>query len=196
LLSLYATLFITSCSKSGGNSAPADPCAGVTVTIALAVTATDAGASTGAITATGAGGTGFTYSINNGAFQASGSFSNLAAGKYTITAKNANGCTGSTSGTVVAKTVSCAGQVPGPLFTAVKTIITNNCAVTGCHNGSQAPNYTVDCTIVDYADLIKNRAVDNAGTSQQMPQPPRAPLSQADRDKISAWITAGKRITD
>ncbi|HTL06839.1 MAG TPA: hypothetical protein VL307_01235 [Chitinophagaceae bacterium] len=195
LLSLYTTIFITACSKSGGNSTPADPCAGVTVTITLAVTATDAGASTGAITATAAGGTGFTYSINSGAFQSSGSFSNLAAGKYTITAKNANGCTGTTSGTVVAKTVSCTGT-PGPLFTAVKTIITNNCAVTGCHNGSQAPNYTTDCTIVDYADLIKTRAVDNAGTSQQMPQPPRAPLSQADRDKISAWIVAGKRLTD
>ena len=192
----FSVLMFSACSKGGTDTTPANPCAGVTVAVTLTATATDAGASNGSITATATGGSGFTYSINNGAFQASGNFNNLAAGKYTVTAKNSNGCTGSLSSTVVAKVATCAGQAPGPLFTAVKAIITTNCAVTGCHNGTQAPNYTVDCTIVDYADLIKLRAVDQANTADQMPQPPRMALAQADRDKISAWITAGKRITD
>jgi hypothetical protein len=196
VLSFFSAAIFNACSKGGGNTTPADPCAGVTVAVSPSSAAADAGSSNGSITATATGGSGFTFSLNNGAFQASGTFNNLAAGKYTITAKNSNGCSGSASSTVVAKAAACAGQTPGPLFTAVKAILTTNCAVTGCHNGAQSPNYTVDCTIVDYADLIKLRAVDQAGTANQMPQPPRAPLVQADRDKITAWITAGKRITD
>ena len=184
-----------SCSKSGNDKA-ADPCAGVTVVVSANATAADAGSSNGGVTATATGSTGFTYSINTGAFQSSGVFTNLAAGKYNITAKSAGGCTGTINVTVVSKDGGCAGKTPGPLFTAVKTIISTNCAVTGCHNGAQSPDYRVDCTIVDYADLIKLRAVDQANTGDQMPQPPRMALAQSDRDKITAWIAAGKRITD
>ena len=195
VVSFFLAIVFNACSKSGGDSTPANPCAGVTVVVSITPTPADAGSSNGSIVASATGGTGFTYSINNGAFQASGTFNNLAAGSYTVTAKNANGCSGSSSATIVTKTTACTGT-PGPLFTAVKAVITTNCAVSGCHNGTQSPNYTVDCTIVDFADLIKQRAVDQAGTATQMPQPPRAALSQADRDKITAWITAGKHLTD
>src|SRR6266403_2275050 len=52
------------------------------------------GGSTGSVTVAGSGGTGpYTYSINGTTFGASGTFSNLAAGSYTITVKDANGCT-------------------------------------------------------------------------------------------------------
>jgi len=196
ILLFFSAAIFNACSKGGGTTTPADPCTGVKVVVSLNSTAADAGLSNGSIAATATGGSGFTFSLNNGTFQASGTFNNLAAGKYTITAKNINGCTASASSTVVAKVATCAGQTPGPLFTAVKAILTTNCAVTDCHNGAQSPNYTVDCTIVDYADLIKLRAVDQAGTADQMPQPPRPALMQADRDKINAWITAGKHITD
>lgn len=48
----------------------------------------------GTITASGAGGTpGYQYSINSGSFVASGVFSNLVAGVYTITVRDANNCT-------------------------------------------------------------------------------------------------------
>lgn len=47
----------------------------------------------GSIVVNGLGGTGtIEYSINNGAFQASGAFNNLATGNYTIKIKDANGC--------------------------------------------------------------------------------------------------------
>lgn len=190
-----AACIFNSCSK-GGSSQPADPCAGVTITVAGNATGTDAGASNGSITATATGSSGISFSLNNGAGQTSGTFKNLAAGKYTITAKNSNGCSGTLVLSIVIKDNACVGKTPGPTFTAVKSVITTNCAVTGCHNGTQAPDFRDDCTIVDYADLIKQRAVDGANTANQMPQPPRAPLVQADRDKITAWITAGKRITD
>ena len=71
-----------------------DPCSGVTVTVSTTQVNPTTGQSNGSITATATGGTGFTYSINNGVFQSSGSFTGLASGNYTITAKNANGCTG------------------------------------------------------------------------------------------------------
>lgn len=74
-----------------------NPCAGVTVAITTTQVQPGTNLSNGSITATATGGTGFTYSINNGAFQASGTFSGLATGNYTIIAKNANGCTGSTT---------------------------------------------------------------------------------------------------
>lgn len=196
IILIFSPIIFDACSKSSRTTTPADPCAGITVALFLTPTAADADSSNGSIVASATGGNGFTFSINNGAFQASGTFNNLAAGKYTITAKNTNGCSGSLSSTIVSKAVACTGQTPGPLFTAVKTIVTANCAVTGCHNGTQAPDYRVDCTIVDYADLIKTRAVDDASTADQMPQPPRAPLAQSDRDKITAWINGGKLITD
>ena len=52
------------------------------------------GASTGAVTVAGANGTSpYTYSINGGAYQGSGTFSGLNAGAKTVTVKDANNCT-------------------------------------------------------------------------------------------------------
>src|SRR5678815_1773507 len=94
-------VIINSCSSKGGNSPapnPTDPCAGV-VSVAATTSNTTTGQSTGSINATATGGSGFTYSINNGAFQTSGSFTNLAAGTYKKKKKNSNGCTASTNAT-------------------------------------------------------------------------------------------------
>jgi hypothetical protein len=52
------------------------------------------GNSTGAVTVVAGGGTSpYQYKLANGSYQVSGSFSNLAQGIYTITAKDANNCT-------------------------------------------------------------------------------------------------------
>ena len=52
------------------------------------------GSSTGSVTVSGAGGTTpYTFSLNGGPFGASGTFSGLAAGSYTVTIKDAQGCT-------------------------------------------------------------------------------------------------------
>ena len=88
---------------------------------------------------------------------------------------------------------------PGPLFTAVKSVLGTNCAVSGCHAGSTPQNglnFTDNNTIVAQKDRIKARAVDAAGTANQMPPPPNAPLPDADRKKITDWVAAGGRLTD
>jgi len=52
------------------------------------------GGSTGSVTVAGSGGTpSYTYSIDGTNFGVSGTFNNLAAGPYTVTVKDAHGCT-------------------------------------------------------------------------------------------------------
>src|SRR5438128_8851482 len=52
------------------------------------------GGATGSVTVAGSGGTSpYTYAIDGTTFGASGTFSSLGAGSYTITVKDANGCT-------------------------------------------------------------------------------------------------------
>ncbi len=71
-------------------------CAGVAIVVTATFTNPATNQSNGQIVASATGGTGFTFNINNGAFQATGIFSGLAAGNYTIAARNSNGCTGTT----------------------------------------------------------------------------------------------------
>jgi hypothetical protein len=274
-ISILAGIYF-SCSKGGDSGAstppPPNPCAGVTIAVAGTVASTTAGQTNGSIAATATGGTGFTFKIGSGAYQSSGTFSNLAAGAYTITAKNSSGCEGSapftvgtinvcngvniTVTTVTSNATPCsnpnngtitvtaagstglsysingttfqAGNVfftvapgnytvtvknadgcsqtataivssnpAGPLFTAVKQLIENNCFT--CHSGTNpvgVRDWSVDCNVIANQALIKTRAVDQAGTATQMPQPPNAALSVADRQKITNWINAGGKYTD
>src|SRR5262245_13483873 len=92
---LFVAGIIYSCSKGGGGGGggtnPTNPCTGLVISVTGTVTNPSAGGtSDGAINAS-AGGSGFTFNINGGAFQSSGNFTNLAAGVYTIIAKNGNG---------------------------------------------------------------------------------------------------------
>jgi uncharacterized membrane protein len=85
---------------------------------------------------------------------------------------------------------SCTGT-PGPLFTAVKTLMQANCQ--SCHNSGNmngGKDWSVDCNIVANKTRIKARAVDEGS------MPPTGPLPQSEKDKITAWINAGGRLTD
>jgi hypothetical protein len=92
---------VNGCSGTQTFSVTATPCPSIPITATITQTTTPA-ATNGAIVATATGSTGFTYNINGGAFQASGSFTNLAVGSYTIIAKDINGCTGSNAFSVTA----------------------------------------------------------------------------------------------
>jgi hypothetical protein len=192
ILSIF-TLFIYACSKGGdssGNENPPPSCSGVTITVTASATETDPSASNGSITITAPSGSGYSYKINNGNYQSATSFSNLAKGNYTITAKNSEGCTGTASVTVNEKT--CNGTA-GPKFSEVKTIVQNKCAISGCHVAPSPTgnlNLQVECNIVFNKDKIYNRAV----ITGDMPQ--TGPLTSAEKQKITDWINAGGRLTD
>ncbi len=170
--------------------ASADVCIGKNITVNGAATGSDKCNPTGALTITAAGSTGFTYSLNNGAFQASNVFNNLATGNYTLNAKDADGC-------IKTSTAIISNFPAGVTFAPVKNIIQTNCAVSGCHTGASAQsgiNFSDDCTIVSKWDRIKARAVD--ASPSIMPPAPKTALSTADKQQILDWITAGHKYTD
>lgn len=182
---------IVACSKggdspSGGNPPPSgNTCASKNITVSLASTGA-AGCNGGTVTVTAAGSTNFTYNIDGGTFQSSNVFTNVAAGAHTIIARDAEGCSASGSVTVTA-------TPSGVLFAAVKAVINANCV--SCHSGASAQggvSLSTDCNIINTAARIKARAVD--GNPSFMPQ--GGQLSDADKKKISDWITAGGKYTD
>ena len=177
------------CKKTQSFTITLDPCFAKTLTINGATTASDKCASTGTITITATGGTGFTYQLNTGTFQASNIFTGLAVNTYNIAAKDADGC-------IKTGTASVTQAAAGTNFSNVKSVLQTNCALSGCHAGSSPTgglNFTLDCTIVSSWDRIKARAVDAPTT---MPPSPNAQLSTPDKQKILDWIAAGHKYTD
>lgn len=165
-------------------------CTGVTINITATptgVTPCVSGSGSISIAATG-GATPYTYSLNTGGqFQSSNTFSNLNQGTYSVSVRDANGCTALQNSIVVGE------RAAGPLFTAVKALIQANCV--SCHNANVANggvNLNADCNIVSARERIRVRAVD--GTGGPMPQSGLLPLTE--RQKITAWINAGGRVTD
>jgi hypothetical protein len=166
-----------------------NPCAGVTINVTNStVNNTPCIAANGSITAAATGGVlPYTYSINSGPFQSGTIFSNLAAGTYTVTAKDANGCTGNSAATNITN------RAAGPLFTQVKAVLQANCE--SCHNNTIANggmNWSIECNIVTNQARIKARAVD----ANPSAMPPTGLLPASERQKITDWINAGGRYTD
>jgi hypothetical protein len=162
---------------------PPNPCSGVTITVSSSTNPNVpcSASNNGSITITPGGGTGpYTFSLNGGAFQSSNVFNGLASGNFLITARDVNNCTG--SGNAFVGTAS-----EGPLFSLVKTLIQNNCAISGCHAGVQSPDFRIDCNIVINGLLIQQRAV----FGNPSPMPPTGLLSPSERQKITNWINAG-----
>jgi SprB repeat/Cytochrome C oxidase, cbb3-type, subunit III len=138
---------------------------------------------TGTLTIAGSGGAmPYTYSINGGAFQSSGSFSTLGVGNVTYVVKDANGCTSNGSSSI-------AFGPAGTGFTAVKNIMNTYCV--SCHgavNPTAGVNLTDDCIIVSKAARIKARCVD-LNPSQMPPSGPG--VTATEKAAITAWVAAG-----
>ncbi|MEO6233160.1 MAG: hypothetical protein ABJB11_01505 [Ferruginibacter sp.] len=190
-LGIIAFIFIAisfeSCSKDSPAPTPnTNVCAGKTIVVTTTTTAASACNGNGSIVASASGSSNFTYKLNAaGTYQATGTFSNVAAGSYTVFAKDGNGCENSTTATVATTGTA------GTLFIAVRNLVAARCQ--SCHNATTANggmNFAVECNIVTNKARIKVRAVDE-GT---MPQ--TGPLSQSDKDIISNWINAGGGYTN
>jgi hypothetical protein len=187
-ITILSILAFKACKKGeeGGNNntPPPNPCAGVTVTVATTKFDAIIGQNNGSITVTNPVGSGITYKLNTGAFQASTNFNNLTAGSYAVTARTAAGCEGSTN-------VSIVGY--GPQYYAVKELIMGYCGP--CHLGggsSGGVNFNTDADIVNRWDRIRARCVD--GSPSFMPQ--GGQLTAVDKAKITAWIAGGRTTTN
>ncbi len=183
-LILLIVILLTGCKKTDTPSAPIDPCLNENIAPLAGKSHTITGQSLGTITVTSPIGSGYTYSIGDNIFQASTNFFTLAAGNYTLTAKNAEGCSGKLAITI---------NGYGAKFFAVRTIVNGYCGpchLNGAINGGK--NFDADDSIVAAWDRIKARAVD--GSPSYMPQ--GGQLTAIDKQKIVDWVNAGHKITE
>jgi hypothetical protein len=172
-----------------------NPCAGINIVINhTLVNATPCVTPTnsGSITASATGSTGFTYNLNGGAYQASGTFANLAPASYVIGAKDVNGC-------INTKSITVGLLAAGPNFALVRPLITTRCSGSGCHmNGSAASgyNFDADCSIVNAWDQINKTCVLYTVGWSKMPKAPQAYFTAAEKLIITNWVNAGHKYID
>ena len=175
---------INSCSKN--DTQTTDPCTGANFTINHTHTESVGGANNGTISIMAPRGDTITYKLNNGNYQDSWYFTNLAPGNYVVTIKNQKGCTDTAQITILNY---------GPKYAAVKQLISGGgtggycgpCHVNGGMDGGK--NFDTDISIVANKDRIKIRTVD--GIPSFMPPPPNSSLTPPDQQKIVDWINAG-----
>jgi len=137
----------------------------------------DAGCKTnlGSITITAQNGTlPYRFKLGNGVFQNSNVFNSLTAGNYNVTVSDANNCD-------VSQPVKVLSGVS--LSDDIAPIIQANCAVSGCHSGSQSPSLNSNSNIISAADRVKVRT-----GQKSMPPSSRSPLTAAQIDAIACWV--------
>lgn len=146
------------------------------VNMTTSVADSGCGSSEGQIVVTATGGQGpYTYSIDGGDFVSDNTFDQLASGEYTVVTKDASNCEISQSVTVAT----------GISFqNSVAQIISNNCATSSCHGGTQSPNLTSFSNIQAFASQI--RTVTSNGT-----MPKDGTLSNAEIAAIACWVNDG-----
>ncbi|CAN5177672.1 hypothetical protein BH09BAC1_BH09BAC1_01170 [soil metagenome] len=112
------------------------------------------GGADGQVIATGTGGSGaLLYSLGGGTYQSSGTFSGLAVNNYTVTVKDAGGCTASATISVLQPTVLAVTLVQdsAKCFGAANGFIT--ATATG---GSPAYQYSRDATTYGASNVVNN----------------------------------------
>lgn len=135
----------------------------------------------GSITVNASGGTPpYTYKIGNGAFVASPSFNNLASGSYTIVIRDSEGCSFSINQQVNS------GDTGTSWSGEIQTIIATNCAVSGCHNGTQSPNLSNLAGVQANKENIKSRTANGS-----MPPSGKPDLTEEQIKKIACWVDDG-----
>ena len=146
------------------------------VNITFNTTAAGCNTSNGTITVSAVDGTEpYQYKLDQGTFTSTNSFSGLGAGDHQVVAKDATGCEVSQAITINS----------GVSFTsAIKPIIEGTCAVNGCHNGTQFPDFRVFKNIHDNASSIRRLTQDRT-----MPQ--EGSLTQTQIDLIACWVDDG-----
>src|SRR4029450_8271490 len=127
-------------------------------TVTVTATAPDipCGATTGTIPATAPGGPApYTYSLDGTTFQGGNSFSNKAAGSYTVTVKDANGCTNTDDVTIRQLSSTVTGTATAPDIPCGATTGTITATATG---GTAPYTYSLDGTTFQGGNSFSNKA--------------------------------------
>ncbi len=154
---------------------------GDAVIVSLTATDSDCGNPIGTITATASGGDGtYTFSLDGGSTQGSGDFSGVSSGSHDVTVIDGTGCS-TTESIVVSSGTSWSSQI--------SSILSSNCAVSGCHNGDNGANrnWTVFSNVQSNASSIKSRT--EAGTMP--PAGSGQSLSASEIALIACWVDDG-----
>ena len=151
-----------------------------TLAVTAVVESSDCNQSDGGIALEVLGGTSpYTYRLDSSDFSDDSVLSGLSPGEYTVTIRDAKGCTTRVDARVAS----------GISFdTTIKEIIATNCAVTGCHAaGGRNPNFEVKDNIFANAARIGERT-----TEKSMP-PPSSGRSLTDEQitQIACWVGDG-----
>jgi hypothetical protein len=144
----------------------------------ISVEAQDAGCkkSEGSLTITAVDGPEpYTYKLDNGTFGTTNTFTGLPNGDHAVTVRDAGGCE-------VTQNVRLASGVS--FATSISPIIETKCAVSGCHSGTQPPDFRSFSNIHANAANIKTLTAN--GT---MPQ--NGSLTQEQKDLIACWVDDG-----
>jgi len=130
------------------------------------------------ITATGGSGN-YEYQIDAKGFGGNNTFEGLKEGTHSVVVKDSEGCQTTLSVNIDH------GNTGISYKNDIKTIITTNCAKSGCHDaGSGSRNWT------DLAKVQANAANIKQRTANRTMQPD-VPMKQEDIDKIGCWVDDG-----
>ncbi len=175
----------------------------------VAVSAVCAGGSTGAVSMTLTGGAGgYSYTLNTGTTNTTGSFTGLAAGSYTITGNDANGCTIASGAIVIAEpsalslsaptvtTVACNGAATGAIVItasggtggysySLNTGVSNGL---GSFTGLLAGSYTI--TVIDANGCTLSSGAISVAQVGSLPTVTIAPASSVVCPGTAASLTA------
>ncbi len=146
------------------------------VNLETVAAASGCGTSEGSITLTATGGVEpYQYKLNNGAFGDNANFSGLQRGTYSVTTVDAEGCS-VTQSVTVSSGISYEAEI--------SPIITTNCAISGCHAGTQSPDFRQFSNIKENAALIKTKTGDGS-------MPKNGSLTADEIAKIACWVDDG-----
>lgn len=184
LSALFISITVFTACKDNGNIEPAnDKCAGKNISLTATVVNAASCSSNGSVVLHAKGSTGFTFQLGTGAYQTDSVYAGLAAGNYTFTTKDADGCTKTETFIVPVNATK------GPLFTAVSSLIATKCNQT-CHTSGSggAPKgiFADDCAIVSLKSKIVMKSVNSSMGN----------LNSVEKAKITDWIAAGGTINN
>jgi hypothetical protein len=117
----------------------------------------------------------YQYNIDGSPFSDNNTFTDLASGNHTVVVKDDAGCE-------LTQTIRLRSGIS--FSAAIEPIMETNCIVSGCHNGSQFPDFrnfnNIQANATQIKTLTGNRTMPENGS-----------LTQAEIDMIACWVDDG-----